>query len=163
MGDGGEVVWSSGELSTLVRWEVGLYQHDPWAYFNSLAIGVKMNILLFVPGLAVLLVQYQGIKRTIGCFGLMALIQVSFLRLVLRTTLANFQSSLHCPFFLQILLPLPFFLSTPQLAKSYFTSAFNFSRQFLFKWSVNWNFVGKEIFEGDQMSKMLLGGHVRVP
>ena len=43
---------------------------------HSLALGVKMNILLFVPGLLVLLFQYRGIKGTIEGVLIMTVIQV---------------------------------------------------------------------------------------
>ena len=42
----------------------------------SLALGVKMNILLFLPGLLVLLFQYQGIAHGAICGGLVLAVQV---------------------------------------------------------------------------------------
>ena len=43
---------------------------------SSLALGVKMNALLFLPGFAVLLVQHTGIVGTLECLGIVASIQV---------------------------------------------------------------------------------------
>jgi hypothetical protein len=60
----------------------------------------------------------------------------------------------------QLALAAPF-LSSPALAKDYFTSAFDFSRSFLFKWSVNWNFLGESIFASSGFKYGLLLCHVR--
>lgn len=44
--------------------------------------------------------------------------------------------------------------------KSYVTKAFEFTRQFMFKWTVNWRFVGEETFLSKSFSYSLLGAHV---
>ncbi|WWC61969.1 uncharacterized protein I303_104555 [Kwoniella dejecticola CBS 10117] len=102
----------------------------------SLALGVKMNILLFLPGLLVLLFQYRGIYGTLEGVSLIALIQ--------------------------ILLPAPYFLSSTYLAKSYFTSAFDFSRQFLYEWTVNWRMIDEKTFLSRERAVLLLAGHLGV-
>ncbi|ORX35727.1 putative Dol-P-Man:Man(5)GlcNAc(2)-PP-Dol alpha-1,3-mannosyltransferase [Kockovaella imperatae] len=102
----------------------------------SLALGVKMNILLFVPGLLVLLFQYRGIKGTIE--GVLIVVVI------------------------QTVLPAPFFFSNAHLAKAYFTSAFDFSRQFLYEWTVNWRFVSERTFHSKQVATGLLIGHMTV-
>lgn len=43
---------------------------------------------------------------------------------------------------------------------SYLSRAFEFSRQFMFKWTVNWRFVGEEIFLSKPFSIALLSAHV---
>jgi hypothetical protein len=43
-----------------------------------MALGVKMNILLFLPGLLVLLFQYQGVIHGTICIALIAIVQVNF-------------------------------------------------------------------------------------
>lgn len=53
----------------------------------------------------------------------------------------------------QVLLGLPFLLVNPQ---SYVTNAFNIGRRFLFKWTVNWRFVGEELFLSPEFSLGLL-------
>lgn len=44
---------------------------------DSLALGIKMNILLFLPGLLVLLFQYKGAADTVVSLGIIIVIQVS--------------------------------------------------------------------------------------
>jgi len=45
-------------------------------------------------------------------------------------------------------------------AKSYFSKAFEFTRQFFYKWTVNWRFVPEETFLSKQFSLVLLAIHV---
>lgn len=45
-------------------------------------------------------------------------------------------------------------------AKSYVSKAFEFSRVFMFKWTVNWRFVGEERFLSRSFSYSLLALHV---
>lgn len=45
-------------------------------------------------------------------------------------------------------------------ARSYLSRAFEFSRQFMFKWTVNWRFVGEETFLSKPFSIALLAAHV---
>ncbi|WVR06860.1 hypothetical protein IAU60_003896 [Kwoniella sp. DSM 27419] len=102
----------------------------------SLALGVKMNILLFLPGLLVLLFQYRGVLGTLE-------------GVTIITTI-------------QLLLPLPYFLSlsNPSLSHKYFTSAFDLSRQFLYEWTVNWRFLSEENFLSRQRAVSLLAAHL---
>ncbi|KAG7531424.1 hypothetical protein FFLO_04345 [Filobasidium floriforme] len=120
------LLYSSVWLFTKKKWKIG-------SIVYSLALGVKMNILLFLPGLLVLLFQYQGIAHGAICGGLILAVQIA----------------LAAPF-----------LTSPGLAKDYFTSAFDLSRAFLFKWSVNWNFVGQETFDSGGFKRVLLLGQV---
>ena len=46
--------------------------------------------------------------------------------------------------------------------RSYLSRAFEFSRQFLFKWTVNWRFVGEEQFLSREFSMALIAGHIFV-
>lgn len=57
----------------------------------------------------------------------------------------------------QILLATPFLLENPT---SYIGKAFEFTRQFLFKWTVNWRFVGEDIFLSKSFSVSLLAMHL---
>ncbi|UOH84604.1 dol-P-Man:Man(5)GlcNAc(2)-PP-Dol alpha-1,3-mannosyltransferase [Cryptococcus neoformans] len=94
-----------------------------------------MNILNFLPGLLVLLFQYRGIIGTVEGLSIIGLIQ--------------------------FLLPAPFFFSkrNPYLTRTYFTSAFDFSRQFLYEWTVNWRFISEEAFLSRERAVALLAGH----
>lgn len=58
---------------------------------------------------------------------------------------------------LQVLIGLPFW---QQDLKGYLGRAFEFTRQFLFKWTVNWRFIGEEWFLSHEFSTALIIGHV---
>ena len=78
--------------------------------FFSLAVSIKMNVLLFAPGLLLLLLQSSpSITETILCLGICAA--------------------------LQIVLGAPFLSTYPV---SYIRKAFEFDRVFFYKWTVNW-------------------------
>lgn len=62
-----------------------------------------------------------------------------------------------CFAFLQILLGYEFLGAN---ARSYLSRAFEFSRQFMFKWTVNWRFVGEDVFLSKTFSIALLSAHV---
>ncbi|WVW84139.1 hypothetical protein I302_106168 [Kwoniella bestiolae CBS 10118] len=114
----------------------GKYGWRAGSVLFSLALGVKMNILLFLPGLLVLLFQYRGVYGTIE--GIMTIGAI------------------------QILLPSPYFLSSAYLSKAYFTSAFDFSRQFLYEWTVNWRFIDEKSFLSRERATLLLAGHLGI-
>lgn len=56
----------------------------------------------------------------------------------------------------QIMLGYEFLAAHP---RSYLMRAFEFSRQFMFKWTVNWRFVGEETFLSRPFSLALLSAH----
>jgi len=58
---------------------------------------------------------------------------------------------------LQVLLALPFLQTNPI---GYFSKSFELSRQFLFKWTVNWRFIREETFLSREFSLTLLVLHV---
>lgn len=58
---------------------------------------------------------------------------------------------------LQVLIGLPFLQKD---WRGYLSKAFEFSRQFFFKWTVNWRFVGEERFLSQEFSVALLIGHI---
>jgi alpha-1,3-mannosyltransferase len=90
-----------------------------------------MNALLFAPALGLLLLRNTGVARTAGC--LAACVAV------------------------QLVAGLPFLLDHPA---SYFARAFEFSRVFMFKWTVNLKFVGEETFVSKPLATLLLAGHL---
>lgn len=76
-----------------------------------------MNVLLFSPGLLVVLLQRHGLR---GTFPLLCL----------------------CAF-IQLLLGAPFLITNPL---GYITQSFDLGRQFFFKWTVNWRFLPEWLF-----------------
>jgi alpha-1,3-mannosyltransferase len=58
---------------------------------------------------------------------------------------------------LQVLLALPFLQTNPI---GYISKSFELSRQFLFKWTVNWRFIGEETFLSREFSLALLVLHI---
>ncbi|XP_028650838.1 dol-P-Man:Man(5)GlcNAc(2)-PP-Dol alpha-1,3-mannosyltransferase [Erpetoichthys calabaricus] len=99
--------------------------------FYSLAVSVKMNVLLFAPGLLYLLLSQFGLLRSIPKLCVCALIQV--------------------------LLGLPFLLENPT---GYLSRSFDLGRQFLFKWTVNWRFLPEDVFLNRYFHVSLLGAHL---
>ena len=89
-----------------------------------------MNILLFSPGYAFIFLVEVGLLQSI-VYGSLAII-------------------------VQIALAIPFLNYS---AVSYFTKAFEFSRQFLYVWTVNWKFVSEEQFGSSHFSILLLLAH----
>ncbi|KAH8117363.1 glycosyltransferase family 58 protein [Phellopilus nigrolimitatus] len=97
----------------------------------SLAISVKMSVLLHIPGLLIILWQRRGIYQTV----LHVLLMVIF----------------------QVVLGWPFLSEYP---RQYLVGAFDLSRMFLFKWTVNWRFVGEDAFLSPLWAKSLLLGQL---
>ncbi|KAG9278303.1 dol-P-Man:Man(5)GlcNAc(2)-PP-Dol alpha-1,3-mannosyltransferase [Astyanax mexicanus] len=97
----------------------------------SLAVSVKMNVMLFAPGLLFLLLSEFGLIKTLPRLMLCAVIQ--------------------------LLLGLPFLLVNPV---GYMSRAFDLGRQFLFKWTVNWRFLPEEIFLSRYFHLALLLAHL---
>ena len=98
---------------------------------SSAALSIKMNIILYLPGLLVVLVQSVGVLSTIGNLAVILLFQA--------------------------VVALPFLATYP---KSYLACAFDLSRVFLYKWTVNWRFVPEDIFYSKEFSYLLLAGHI---
>lgn len=113
---------------------VNLFMEGHWSLgcgIYSLAVSVKMNVLLFSPGLLFLLLSEFGLIRTIPKLSLCASIQV--------------------------ILGLPFLLENPV---SYVSRAFDLGRQFMFKWTVNWRFLPEWLFLNRYFHLLLLAGHL---
>ncbi|EEH40388.2 mannosyltransferase [Paracoccidioides lutzii Pb01] len=96
----------------------------------SMGVGVKMTLLLVAPAVAVIAVLGVGILRAAG-LGATAL-------------------------WLQVLFALPFLKENPS---SYISRSFEFTRQFLFRWTVNWRFVGEKVFTSNAFAVALLAVH----
>jgi alpha-1,3-mannosyltransferase len=113
-----------------------LAMHDRWTLASlglTLAVSVKMNVLAFVPAYGMLLVERFGLVRTLPHVALCVAVQVS--------------------------------LAAPFLARnaaSYVAGAFDFGRQFLYVWTVNWKFVPEHVFLDRRLAAGLLLAHLAV-
>ncbi|CAK6952492.1 dol-P-Man:Man(5)GlcNAc(2)-PP-Dol alpha-1%2C3-mannosyltransferase [Scomber scombrus] len=113
---------------------INLFMDGYWTLgcgLYSLAVSVKMNVLLFAPGLLFLLLTEFGLIRTIPKLSLCAGIQ--------------------------LLLGLPFLLENPV---GYMSRAFDLGRQFMFKWTVNWRFLPEWLFLNRYFHLLLLSVHL---
>jgi alpha-1,3-mannosyltransferase len=99
----------------------------------SVALSVKMSVLLYLPAFLVVLVKQRGLATTI---------RVCLTILLVQGLIAH-------PFLLEY--PLP-----------YIQNAFDFGRIFLYKWTVNWRFLGEDRFLDPMFAKALLVGHASV-
>lgn len=107
------------------------HRHLVAAVLISLAVSVKMNALLMVPGYALVFVREIGVRKSI----MLAVLVVA----------------------VQLVLALPFLLTYPT---SYFAKAFEFSRVFTHKWTVNLKFLDPETFVSKPVALSLLLYHV---
>lgn len=113
-----------------------LLQRRYWtlgALAYSWGLGIKMSLLLVLPAVGIVLFLGRGFGPSLRLAGLMAQVQAA--------------------------IALPFLRDN---AWGYLGRAFEFSRQFLFKWTVNWRFVGEEAFLSRAFAVTLLALHVSV-
>jgi len=109
-------------------------QRRSWAVataFYTLGLGVKMSLLLVLPALGTILLLGAGFLPALS---LGAQIVLS-----------------------QLLLAVPFLAHNPS---GYLGRAFEFSRQFFYKWTVNWRFVSEHTFLSKPFALTLLALHV---
>ncbi|XP_020799082.1 lethal(2)neighbour of tid protein [Drosophila serrata] len=113
---------------------LNLFMDRRWTFgsvFFSLAVGVKMNILLFAPALFLFYLANLGLLKTL-------------LQLVICGSV-------------QLLLGAPFLLTHPL---EYLRGSFDLGRIFEHKWTVNYRFLTKELFENRTFHLSLLGLHL---
>lgn len=99
--------------------------------FLSLAISIKMNALLLVPGAGIVLLKTRGFLSSLSLAIPMAAVQ--------------------------LVLAMPFLQHN---YVSYVYRAFEFSRQFMYKWTVNWRFIPEAVFLSRRFALSLLAGHI---
>jgi len=119
---------------TLLHWSALQMTQNKWVFallLYSAALSVKMNILLYLPGVLLLLLLARG---PVGLIGGISII-VAF----------------------QGLLAAPFLASYPT---EYLGRAFEFSRQFDMKWSVNYQFLPLDTFSSPNFHLFLLVLHL---
>ena len=128
-------LFNDAPAMTLLHTSMLLFTEDYWGLgcvAFSLAVSIKMNILLFAPGLLLLLLQKnQCIAGTIKHLSICASIQ--------------------------LLLGWPFLSKHPI---SYLRKAFELDRVFFFKWTVNWKFLPEYVFVSKPWALLLLAGHL---
>lgn len=104
-----------------------MYGNVEFGLEPSLAVSVKMNILLSSPALLMcLLLQF----KIVGTIPKLAICGI-----------------------LQLILGAPFLTTN---FWSYINGAFDLRRQFFYKWSVNWKFIGEHIFLSKQWAFLTL-------
>ena len=121
-------------FATLFLW-LALYclQRRQWTVASliySIGLGTKMTLLLGLPALAVIFLQGRGFVGGLRAASIMAQVQ--------------------------LLLALPFL---GKHAWAYATRAFDFSRAFEYKWTVNWRMLGEHVFQSKGLALGLLGVH----
>uniref|UniRef100_K3WI15 dolichyl-P-Man:Man5GlcNAc2-PP-dolichol alpha-1,3-mannosyltransferase n=1 Tax=Globisporangium ultimum (strain ATCC 200006 / CBS 805.95 / DAOM BR144) TaxID=431595 RepID=K3WI15_GLOUD len=127
-------LFNDGVAMMLLFIAVYLFASQKWRMgcaFFSFAVSIKMNVLLFAPALFFLLLQSCGVLRTLWYLVICASIQ--------------------------IILALPFLRHN---WFNYLLKAFELSRVFTYKWTVNWKFLGEELFVSKQLALGLLGAHI---
>ncbi|EJD53285.1 glycosyltransferase family 58 protein [Auricularia subglabra TFB-10046 SS5] len=117
--------------SALLAFSFGGGLDDVGCLLYSAALSVKMSIMLYLPALLLILFKRHGVAR--------GALHVATIGLV------------------QVLLGLPFLLHAP---RAYLAGAFDLSRVFLYKWTVNWRFVPEDTFLSKRLATALLLGHV---
>lgn len=110
-------------------------QYTLSAVFYSLSVGVKMSSLLYLPAIGLIFILSTGSAGK-----------------ALRLAMIMLQ--------IQVLLALPFVASENGSLTGYLGRAFEFSRAFLWKWTVNWRFVGEDVFNSSWFKITLLGIHI---
>ncbi|KAF8461370.1 glycosyltransferase [Kalaharituber pfeilii] len=113
-----------------------LYQHRMYTAGSlaySLSVSVKMHTLLALPGIGAILLMCLGRDRALNQASLMAQIQV-----VLAWPFARHNF------------------------RSYVSRAFDFSREFLWTWTVNWRWLGEPAFRSRGLKYSLLAAHAGI-
>lgn len=105
------------------------------AILYGVAISIKMNALLYLPGFLIL-VYFLNDENLIR-----ALVPVVVVTLT------------------QIIISYTFLFNGTEIRNSYIANAFNFKRKFLYEWTVNWRFLSADIFNSSQFHHLLLITH----
>jgi alpha-1,3-mannosyltransferase len=130
-------LFNEGPTMLLLYLSVLLFAKNYWktgCFVFSLAVSIKMNVLLFAPGLLLLLLQVnEDLFDTVVHLAICGLTQV--------------------------FLGAPFLFSYPE---SYLRKAFEFDRVFFYKWTVNWKILDEATFVSKTVSLLLLSCHLSV-
>lgn len=110
----------------------------------SIAISIKMNALLYFPGFVIIsffLVGENPFKL------ILVLLVIPFIQITIGW---------------KFLLPLFNDEEAIYIRWNYINQAFDFKRNFLYEWTVNWRFLSEDFFLSDKFSTLLLVGNVTV-
>ncbi|KAI8629466.1 glycosyltransferase [Xylariaceae sp. FL1651] len=113
-----------------------LFQKRAWTLGTAtytLGLGIKMSLLLVLPAVGMILLLGRGFAGSLQLAAIIAQVQFS--------------------------LAIPFLRAN---AQGYLSRAFELSRQFFFKWTVNWRFLGEETFLSRPFALGLLAMHASV-
>lgn len=113
---------------------LNLFLTEKWnlgSLVYSLAVSVKMNVLLYAPALLLAYITLLGFKNTVKQLTICASVQ--------------------------LVLGLPFLLCNPY---AYIKRSFDLGRVFLFRWTVNWRFVPEDVFLSSYFHILLLIAHL---
>ncbi|XP_055851647.1 lethal(2)neighbour of tid protein 2 [Episyrphus balteatus] len=113
---------------------INLFLDQRWTYGSiclSLGVSVKMNVLLFAPAILILYITNLGYLRTL-------------------------QQLIVCAS-IQLILGAPFLFSYPW---AYIKGSFDLGRVFEHKWTVNYSFLSRSIFENKIFHLSLLALHL---
>ena len=97
----------------------------------SIGISIKMSAMLYLPALLLNLNYHFGLVKT----------ALSIVFLIVMQFIIGLEWILHD-------------------WKAYIGKAFEFDRVFMFKWSVNWQFLGEEVATGKKLAQYLLIAHL---
>lgn len=131
-------------LAALAMWgAIWLFINRKWTpavILWSLGLGVKMTLILLAPAVIVVLALSLSIGSCIGLAILALGIQVCGYSYIGTFLHAPVDGQLTQG---QVMLATPFLQAN---SSGYFERSFEFGRQFMFKWTVNWRFVPEEVF-----------------
>lgn len=129
-------LFNDGVAMLFLYLAIAAFIYDHWSIGSilfSVALSIKMNILLFLPGLLVLYVKRFGFIRSFTQIFLIVAIQAIF--------------------------AIPFLMTN---SAGYMERAFNFGREFTYIWTVNYKFLTPEQFVSKALAKSLLVSHAAV-
>ncbi|KAI1377609.1 glycosyltransferase family 58 protein [Hypoxylon crocopeplum] len=113
-----------------------LFQRRDWtagSIVYAWGLGIKMSLLLVLPAVGIVLFLGRGFWGALKCAQIMGYIHIAIATPFLK-----------------------------QNAAGYLSKAFELTRVFFFKWTVNWRFVGEEVFLSRQFALTLLAMHALV-
>lgn len=114
-------------ISSFDMYDLQHYLNSHKSFRLHCAVSVKMNMLLYAPGVLLVLLIATGLKETFICLSICAAVQ--------------------------LVLGYPFLSTFPV---EYLSRSFDVKRVFMYKWTVNLKFLPEDIFVGKQLSVLLL-------